>query len=121
GAVAAAGRLPGQLGHVLLQAARQAFTQGLHVVFAVSAAAVVGAAVLAAVQLRHLRPGAEPAGGASAQEATNRDPRRQVGRRNGGPNLCRPTSTAPPTAPTGASTLVTCTPSPGRRAPPRSS
>jgi hypothetical protein len=40
--------------------ARQAFTQGLHVVFAVSAAAVLGAAVLAAIQLRHLRPAPEP-------------------------------------------------------------
>jgi len=71
GAAAAAGRLPGQLGQVLLRAARQAFTQGLHVVFAISAAAVAGAAVLAAVQLRHLRPGAEPRGGSSGQEAAN--------------------------------------------------
>ena len=38
----------------------QAFTQGLHVVFAVSAAVVLGAAVLAAIQLRHLRPAPEP-------------------------------------------------------------
>jgi len=71
GAAAAAGRLPGQLGQVLLRAARQAFTQGLHVVFAIGAAAVAGAAVLAAVQLRHLRPGAEPRGGSSGQEAAN--------------------------------------------------
>jgi len=60
GAVAAAGRLPGQPGQVLVQAARQAFTQGLHVAFAVSAAAVLGAAVFAAIELRHLRPGSEP-------------------------------------------------------------
>jgi DHA2 family multidrug resistance protein-like MFS transporter len=60
GAVAAAGRLPGQPGRVLVQAARQAFTQGLHVAFAVSAAAVLGAAVFAAIELRHLRPGSEP-------------------------------------------------------------
>jgi len=46
GAVAAAGQIPGPPGHVLLQAARQAFTQGLHVAFAVSAAAVIGAAIL---------------------------------------------------------------------------
>jgi hypothetical protein len=39
--------------------ARQAFTQGLHVVFAVSAVVVLGAAVLAAIQLRHLRPAPE--------------------------------------------------------------
>jgi DHA2 family multidrug resistance protein-like MFS transporter len=71
GAVAAAGQLPGQLGQELLQAARQAFTQGLHVAFAISAAAVLGAAILAAIQLRHLRPSAEPNGGASTQEPAN--------------------------------------------------
>ena len=71
GAVAAAGQLPGQLGQELLQAARQAFTQGLHVVFAISAAAVIGAAILAAIQLRHLRPSTEPIGGPSRQEPTN--------------------------------------------------
>ena len=38
GAVAAAGRLPDPSKQVLVQAARQAFVQGLHVVFAVSAA-----------------------------------------------------------------------------------
>jgi DHA2 family multidrug resistance protein-like MFS transporter len=63
GAVAAAGQLPGQPGQVLLGAARQAFTQGLHVAFAISAAAVLGAAGLVAIQLRHLRPGAEPGPG----------------------------------------------------------
>ena len=59
GAVAAAGHLPGQPGEVLARIARQAFTQGLHAVFAVSSAAVLGAAVLAAIQLRHLRPAPE--------------------------------------------------------------
>jgi MFS transporter, DHA2 family, multidrug resistance protein len=53
GAVAASGQLPGQPGQALLAAARQAFTDGLHVAFAVSAAAVLAAAVLAAIQLRH--------------------------------------------------------------------
>ena len=43
-----------------VRVARQAFTQGLHVVFAVSAAVLLGAAVLAAIQLRHLRPAPEP-------------------------------------------------------------
>ena len=59
---AAAGRLRGQLGYELLRAARQAFTQGLRVVFAISAAVVAGAAVLAAIQLRRLPPGAAPGG-----------------------------------------------------------
>src|SRR5689334_14687267 len=62
GALAAAGQLPGQSGQVLIQAARQAFTSGLHVAFAVSAAAMLSAAVLAAIQLRHLRPAPEPDG-----------------------------------------------------------
>jgi DHA2 family multidrug resistance protein-like MFS transporter len=59
GAVAVAGDLPGQAGEVLVRAARQAFTDGLHVAFAVSAAAMLAAAVLAAIQLRQLRPAAE--------------------------------------------------------------
>jgi len=70
-AVAAAGQLPGQPGQVLVRAARQAFTQGLHVVFAISLAALLGAAVLAAMQLRHLRPNSEPNPGSSTQETAN--------------------------------------------------
>src|SRR6266508_3473521 len=53
GAVAAAGQLPDQLGQALLGAARQAFTLGLQLAFAVSAAAAVAVAVLAAVLLVH--------------------------------------------------------------------
>jgi MFS transporter, DHA2 family, multidrug resistance protein len=56
GAVAAAGRLPEPLGHALLGAAGRAFTQGLRMAFAVSAAASIGVAVLAAVLLKGLRP-----------------------------------------------------------------
>ena len=63
GAVAAAGKLSGPSGPVLLEAARRAFVHGLHVAFAVSAAAVLGTAVLAAIQLRHLRPDSEPGAG----------------------------------------------------------
>jgi DHA2 family multidrug resistance protein-like MFS transporter len=55
GAVAAAGKLSGPSGRMLLEVARQAFVHGLHAAFAVSAAAVLGTAVLAAIQLRHLR------------------------------------------------------------------
>jgi DHA2 family multidrug resistance protein-like MFS transporter len=72
GAVAAAGRLPGQPGRVLLGVARQAFTQGLHVAFATCAAAVLAAAILAAVQLRHLRPGSEPGPASPADDAASR-------------------------------------------------
>ena len=69
--LAGMGSLPGQPGHVLVRAARQAFTHGLHVAFAISAAAVLGAAVLAAIQLRHLRPGSEPSPVSSTQETAN--------------------------------------------------
>jgi MFS transporter, DHA2 family, multidrug resistance protein len=62
GAVAAAGHLPDQLGAALLDAANQAFTDGLRLAFAVSAAASVAVAILAAVQLRRVKgaEGAEP-------------------------------------------------------------
>ena len=80
GAVAAAGRLPGQPGHVLILAARQAFTHGLHVAFAISAVALLGAAVLAAIQLRHLRPSPEP--GLSSGQADL--PTRPIGSRGHG-------------------------------------
>jgi MFS transporter, DHA2 family, multidrug resistance protein len=60
GAVAAVGQLPDQLGQALLGAARQAFTQGLHLAFTISAVAAVGVAILAAVLLRRLRPSSEP-------------------------------------------------------------
>jgi MFS transporter, DHA2 family, multidrug resistance protein len=62
GALAAAGRLSGPPGQLLARAARQAFVHGLHVAFAVSAAALLGTAVLAAIQLRHLRPDPRSAG-----------------------------------------------------------
>ncbi len=51
GAVAAAGQLPDPLGQALLEAARGAFTQALHLAFAVSAAAAIGAAMMAIVVL----------------------------------------------------------------------
>ena len=57
---AAAGQLPDQLGQTLLRAAHEAFTQGLHVAFSISAAAVIGAATLTAILLRHLGPSSEP-------------------------------------------------------------
>jgi MFS transporter, DHA2 family, multidrug resistance protein len=56
GAVAAAEQLHGQLGQALLGTARHAFTQGLHLAFAISAAAAIAVAILAAVLLRRLQP-----------------------------------------------------------------
>jgi len=64
GALTVAGRLPDQLGAPLLEAARQAFTDGLQAVFAVSAAIAVGIAILVAALLRGVdtdsRPEAPP-------------------------------------------------------------
>jgi MFS transporter, DHA2 family, multidrug resistance protein len=54
GAVAAADQLPGQLDAALLDTAREAFTQGLRLSFAISVAAAVGIAILVAVLLRYL-------------------------------------------------------------------
>jgi DHA2 family multidrug resistance protein-like MFS transporter len=62
GAVAAANQLPDRLGAALLDTAREAFTQGLHLTFAISAALAVGIAILAAVLLRGVRPGSQPEG-----------------------------------------------------------
>jgi DHA2 family multidrug resistance protein-like MFS transporter len=121
GAVAAAGQLPGQLGQVLLGAARQAFTQGLHVTFAISVAVVLGAAVLAAIQLRHLRPNSEPNPGSSTQETAKGRAYTTSSYAAKESHPCRTTLTAPPTAPTGASTHAICTHSPEHPAPPLSS
>ena len=57
GAVAAAGQLPEQLGATLLDTAREAFTQGLQLSFAISAAVAIGIAVLVAALLRHVGAG----------------------------------------------------------------
>jgi MFS transporter, DHA2 family, multidrug resistance protein len=62
GAVAAVGQLPGQLGAGLLDVARESFTQGLRLTFAISAAVAIGIAVLAAVLLQGVRTSSEPEG-----------------------------------------------------------
>jgi DHA2 family multidrug resistance protein-like MFS transporter len=55
-----AGQLPAQLGAPLLEAARQAFTDGLQVVFAVSAAIAVAIVILVAALLRGVDAGSRP-------------------------------------------------------------
>jgi MFS transporter, DHA2 family, multidrug resistance protein len=60
GALAVAGQLPDQLGAPLLEAARQAFTDGLQVVFAVSAAIAVAIVILVAALLRGVDAGSRP-------------------------------------------------------------
>jgi len=65
GATQVAGTLPGAQAADLLEAARGAFTSGLHSIAAISGLMFVGLAILAAVTLRHERPGGE----AQAEEA----------------------------------------------------
>jgi MFS transporter, DHA2 family, multidrug resistance protein len=62
GVVAVVGQLPGRSGVELLDAARQAFAQGLQLTFAVSAAVAVGGAILVVSLLRHVGAGAEREG-----------------------------------------------------------
>jgi len=62
GAVAAADQLPDRVGAELLEAAREAFTQGLQLSAITSATIVLGMAILAAVLLRNVSPGSEPEG-----------------------------------------------------------
>jgi MFS transporter, DHA2 family, multidrug resistance protein len=57
GAMAAAQALPAQLGAALQDAAAEAFTLSLHLVFAINAVLALGIAVLVAVLLRDQRPG----------------------------------------------------------------
>jgi MFS transporter, DHA2 family, multidrug resistance protein len=57
GALDAAQGLPAQLGAALQDAAREAFTSGLRLVFAVNAGLTLAIAVLVAVLLRRARPG----------------------------------------------------------------
>jgi MFS transporter, DHA2 family, multidrug resistance protein len=63
GAVAASYGLPDRLSTGLLDAAREAFTQGLQLTALTSAAIVLGMAVLVLVFLRHTHPGATEADG----------------------------------------------------------
>ncbi len=60
GAVALAGQLPGPLGAQLVEAARQAFTQGMQLTAAISAVGSIGLAIFVALVLRHVRAGAAP-------------------------------------------------------------
>ena len=61
GAVVAGDRLPDRLGAGLVEAAREAFTQGLQLAAITSAAIVLGMAIFAVILLRHVRPGVEAA------------------------------------------------------------
>jgi MFS transporter, DHA2 family, multidrug resistance protein len=78
GAVAAAGQLPDQLGQVLLAAAREAFVQGLHVAFSISAAAAIGVAILAAILLRRLRQSSQPQARLDPERTQRTERREQI-------------------------------------------
>ncbi|MGA5818598.1 MFS transporter [Kitasatospora sp. NPDC094028] len=69
GAVSTAARLPGRLGADLLEAARGAFTAGLHVAAVVGLVFALGAALLAYRLLGHL-PAATPAAEAEPETVT---------------------------------------------------
>jgi DHA2 family multidrug resistance protein-like MFS transporter len=55
-AITVAGTLPRHAGAAVLSAAREAFSNGLHTVAAITAAAVAAVAILIVVQLRQVRP-----------------------------------------------------------------
>jgi len=69
GAVAAGHELPDRLAADLVDAAREAFTQGLQLAAILSAAVAIGAAVIAAAMLQRARPGSAP----EPQERTETD------------------------------------------------
>ncbi|MDQ3985505.1 MAG: MFS transporter [Actinomycetota bacterium] len=60
GAVEVAAQLPGRLGPGLIDTARDAFTQGLHVAAAISAIGSIALALLVITSLRRLRTGSGP-------------------------------------------------------------
>jgi DHA2 family multidrug resistance protein-like MFS transporter len=66
GAVGVAGQLPGQLGAVLLETARDAFVHGMQVAATISAGVAVAVAILAVVMLRNVGSGAEREAAADA-------------------------------------------------------
>jgi DHA2 family multidrug resistance protein-like MFS transporter len=67
GAVQVAGELPGRLGPELIDAAREAFIQGLHLTAAISAIGTIGLAIFVAVLLRQVRGSSQPEGQADLE------------------------------------------------------
>jgi DHA2 family multidrug resistance protein-like MFS transporter len=62
GAIEVAGRLPGQVGVALVDAAREAFIAGLHVAAAVSVVGTMALATFVVLMLRHVRGSSESEG-----------------------------------------------------------
>jgi DHA2 family multidrug resistance protein-like MFS transporter len=69
GAAAVAGRLPAAVGDALLAAGRAAFTDGLQLVAAISAALLAAVAVLVLATLRDIAPFGAASSGPASQEA----------------------------------------------------
>ncbi len=67
GALAVAGELPGETGGALLDAARAAFTQGLHLVSITGAVVAIGIAALVATLLRDVERGSASEGSPDAE------------------------------------------------------
>ncbi|MDQ3981087.1 MAG: MFS transporter, partial [Actinomycetota bacterium] len=67
GALAVAGELPGETGGALLEAARAAFTQGLHLVSLTGAVVAIGIAILVATLLRDVERGSASEGSQDAE------------------------------------------------------
>jgi DHA2 family multidrug resistance protein-like MFS transporter len=74
GAVGVAGQLPGQLGTIVLEVAREAFVQGMQVAAGISAVMAIAVAVIALVVLRNMTAGAEPDAGGDAETDRPTDP-----------------------------------------------
>ncbi|MEX0816401.1 MAG: MFS transporter [Gaiellales bacterium] len=74
GAVEVARQLPEQLGAALVDAAREAFVQGLHLGSAISAVGTIGLAIFVVVLLRRVRTGGEPEGRADHEEQAETEP-----------------------------------------------
>jgi len=73
GAVGAADGLPGELGSSLVEAAQDAFIQGMRVSSAIATVVAIGVAVLAVSMLRHVRSGADREADAEREAAAERD------------------------------------------------
>jgi DHA2 family multidrug resistance protein-like MFS transporter len=75
GAVAAAEPLPEPIGGELVEAAREAFTQGMHAAALTGALIAAALALLLVALLRHVRPGSEPDAGSDAFPAVALEPK----------------------------------------------
>jgi DHA2 family multidrug resistance protein-like MFS transporter len=74
GAVEVARHLPEQVGGALVDAAREAFVQGLHLGAVISAIGTIGLAIFVVVLLRRVRTGGEPEGQAHHEEQAETEP-----------------------------------------------